>query len=83
MEEQKINKKVPYSEVKQMGNRWRLGRFILFIVFLCLKLTETITWSWWIVTLPLWIGLALCTTLIIITMLAFFIAIIIALIVEN
>ena len=28
----------------------------LFLVFLVLKLTNTITWSWWFVTMPLWIG---------------------------
>jgi hypothetical protein len=28
---------------------------ILFIVFLVLKLTDTIDWSWWWVTSPLWI----------------------------
>ena len=27
----------------------------LFIVFLILKLTHTINWSWWWVTSPLWI----------------------------
>lgn len=27
---------------------------ILFIVFLVLKLTHTIDWSWWWVTSPLW-----------------------------
>ena len=32
--------------------------FILFIVFLILKLTDTIDWSWWWVTSPLWIPLA-------------------------
>ena len=32
---------------------------ILFIVFLILKLTGTITWSWWWVTAPLWIPFAL------------------------
>lgn len=31
----------------------------LFIVFLVLKLTGVIAWSWWWVTAPLWIGLAL------------------------
>jgi len=31
----------------------------LFIVFLILKLTGVITWSWWWVTCPLWIGLAI------------------------
>lgn len=28
--------------------------FLLFIVFLILKLTDTIDWSWWWVTSPLW-----------------------------
>ena len=28
---------------------------ILFIVFLVLKLTGSIAWSWWWVTAPLWI----------------------------
>lgn len=32
---------------------------VLFIVFLVLKLTGYITWSWWWVTAPLWIGPAL------------------------
>jgi hypothetical protein len=32
--------------------------FILFIVFLTLKLTGHITWSWWWVTSPLWLGTA-------------------------
>lgn len=32
---------------------------ILFIVFLILKLTNVIVWSWWWVTAPLWIPLAI------------------------
>ena len=32
---------------------------ILFVVFLVLKLTGHINWSWWWVTSPLWIGLAI------------------------
>ena len=32
---------------------------LLFIVFLILKLTGNIDWSWWWVTSPLWIPLAL------------------------
>ena len=31
----------------------------LFIVFLILKLTNTIDWSWWWVTSPLWMPVAL------------------------
>ena len=31
---------------------------VLFIVFLILKLTGNINWSWWWVTSPLWIPLA-------------------------
>ena len=32
---------------------------VLFIVFLVLKLTEGIDWSWWWVTAPLWITIVL------------------------
>lgn len=31
---------------------------VLFIVFLTLKLTGVIAWSWWWVTAPLWIPAA-------------------------
>ena len=34
---------------------WRVTPpFLLFLVFLVLKLTGVITWSWWWVTAPLW-----------------------------
>lgn len=32
---------------------------ILFLIFLVLKLTDNIDWSWWWVTSPLWIPIAL------------------------
>ena len=32
---------------------------VLFLIFLVLKLVGVIDWSWWWVTAPLWIGLAL------------------------
>lgn len=32
---------------------------IVFVVFLILKLTHTIDWSWWAVTAPLWGSVAL------------------------
>lgn len=32
---------------------------LLFLIFLTLKLLGAIAWSWWWVTAPLWIGLAL------------------------
>jgi hypothetical protein len=43
---------------------------ILFIVFLVLKLTGTIDWSWWWVTAPLWIpvGLVLIIALVILVL---------------
>lgn len=37
---------------------------ILFIVFLVLKLTDVINWSWWWVTSPLWIPLAAAAVII-------------------
>lgn len=36
---------------------------VLFIVFLVLKLTGTINWSWWWVTSPLWIPLAVAAVI--------------------
>lgn len=32
---------------------------LLFLVFLVLKLTHVIDWSWWWITAPLWGGVAL------------------------
>ena len=32
---------------------------VLFIVFLILKLTGNINWSWWWVTSPLWVPITL------------------------
>jgi len=38
----------------------KIGFFpMLFLIFLVLKLTEVIDWSWWYVTMPLWVGLAI------------------------
>ncbi len=37
---------------------------ILFIVFLVLKLTNNIDWSWWWVTSPLWIPAAIFISLV-------------------
>ena len=39
---------------------------VLFIVFLILKLTGVIDWSWWWVTAPLWISFGLTIIIIII-----------------
>jgi len=32
---------------------------LLFIVFLVLKLTEVIAWSWWWITAPLWMPITI------------------------
>ena len=48
---------------------------LLFLVFLVLKLTNVITWSWWWVTAPLWIPVAL---VVVICVVAFVCAIIAA-----
>lgn len=35
-----------------------LGFFgMLFVVLLVLKLVGIIAWSWWIITMPLWLGI--------------------------
>ncbi len=42
---------------------------VLFIVFLVLKLTNTIDWSWWWVTSPLWISAGLVIVVLLIVLL--------------
>ena len=37
---------------------------VLFLIFLILKLTDTIDWSWWWVTSPLWIPILLAIVII-------------------
>lgn len=41
------------SETKSSGNGIGIGT-VLFVVFLVLKLTHVVDWSWWWVTAPLW-----------------------------
>lgn len=49
---------------------------LLGVVFVTLKLTGFINWSWWLVTLPFWGGLAFAVAL-------FVIAFVISLLVSN
>ena len=46
------------AEIQIGGGSLSLG-MVLFIVFLVLKLTGVIAWSWWWITAPLWFGFAL------------------------
>lgn len=61
------------SDSQQLTSRgFGLGT-VLFIVFLVLKLTNTIDWSWWWVTSPLWIPAGfLIIVLLIILLIAMF-----------
>ncbi|PCJ68231.1 MAG: transmembrane Fragile-X-F family protein [Rhodobiaceae bacterium] len=38
---------------------------IVFAVLLTLKLAEVVTWSWWIITAPLYIGFVLWLVLVV------------------
>jgi len=46
------------SETKSSSSGLGLGT-VLFLIFLVLKLTDKIDWSWWWITSPLWIPLSL------------------------
>ncbi|KAA8750173.1 hypothetical protein [Paenibacillus sp. UASWS1643] len=54
------------------NNNGGIGIFgLLGVLFVALKLTGVITWSWWWVTLPFWGGIALLLVIIaIITLIA-------------
>lgn len=57
----KLKKMSKSSESSGIG----LGT-ILFVVFLILKLTNFIDWSWWWVTAPLWIPVAFIMIMVVI-----------------
>lgn len=38
-----------------MKTKTYISPLFIFIVFLILKLTNTVQWDWWIITSPLWI----------------------------
>ena len=44
---------------------------LLFLTFLVLKLTNVINWSWWWVTLPLWISPAVVITIVFLLIILF------------
>ena len=45
---------------------------LLFLVFLVLKLTNVISWSWWWVTAPLWITPAIFISIFLVLSIIFF-----------
>ena len=53
------------NRVSRSGNGLGFGT-VLFIVFLVLKLTGVIAWSWWWVAAPLWIPIAVLAALFVI-----------------
>ena len=56
---------------------------VLFIVFLVLKLTGNIDWSWWWVTSPLWITFAIGLALVGFVFLVIVVALIFGVSVED
>jgi hypothetical protein len=49
---------------------------VLFLIFLILKLTNNIDWSWWWVTSPLWIPIVLILSITVIIITVIFLAVI-------
>ncbi len=46
---------------RRRGSRGGGFAVLLFLIFLVLKLTGVIGWSWWWITAPLWVGFVLGT----------------------
>ena len=76
LSEEKIDSLI--NDVKTIVKQWGTNRTglltILFIVFVTLKLTGYISWSWWWVTAPLWGGLALFIFILMLCILLLFLA---------
>jgi hypothetical protein len=56
---------------------------VLFLVFLVLKLTGNIDWSWWWVTSPIWIPFVLVIGVLIVILLTFIVMLSIGYTVED
>jgi hypothetical protein len=61
---------------------FNIPTFLIFIVFLVLKLTGVVSWSWWWITCPLWIPLGIFIVGLVSFGIAALITLIIAIIVE-
>lgn len=46
---------------------------LLTLLFIALKLTGVIAWSWWLVTMPIWIGAVIFSVMFVITFFLFLI----------
>jgi hypothetical protein len=60
------------SDKKNTSNGLGLG-MILFLIFMTLKLTGDIDWSWWWVTSPLWIPVLLVLVVFAVLRIAYYI----------
>lgn len=56
---------------------------LIFIIFIILKLTNVITWSWWWITSPLWLPIAIGLGILFLAGLAVLLAIIFVAIFEK
>ena len=56
---------------------------LVFIVFLVLKLCNIINWSWWWVTAPLWISVALAVAIFVIVVLYYCIKALVVYIIDR
>lgn len=48
---------------------------LLTILFIALKLTGYIDWSWWWVLAPMWVGIVVVLIILLIILIAFFISV--------
>jgi hypothetical protein len=56
---------------------------VLFIIFLILKLTNNIDWSWWWVTSPLWIPLGLGLSIVVLVFVIIIVALLLGVSLED
>lgn len=66
-----------------MNDTISLDAGLIFIIFIILKLTNVITWSWWWITSPLWLPIAIGLGILFLAGLAVLLAIIFVAIFEK
>ena len=65
-----MSKEVAQSSVIASAGSWPIAT-ILTIIFVVLKLTDVIDWSWWWVFAPLWISAAVSIVVLMLVFLGF------------
>ena len=71
---QLFNERMKSNEGFSINMSWG---FLTSLIFMILKLTDVVDWSWWVVTMPLWLPYALVIGFFLIVVVAYLVLVLI------